>query len=343
MKKILLIAATILIFIAGCGDNNEDTRNYNSKKPFVVGYLPQWKMPYDPQLQKITHLCLAFGLVNADGSLAVINRIDKFKDIIINARDNNVKVLISIGGGGTTTFSSALLNAEKRKILTDNIIAAIDDYNVDGVDIDFEEWDGGFNGASEADLLKRAALENLYKDLREKLGKEKLISAAVSGSVDNGDGGWGLYNCFSDTMHQYLDFVSLMLYGETGWTGSKVGQHASWDFFEKPINHWLKNKKLPKRKLVAGAPFYGILFTSNDSAAGAEKVAYRDILTNYPNQDAHINDNIGLLYYNGMQTIKRKAQYVIDNDLGGIMIWELTQDTDIADKSLLNAIYETLK
>ncbi|MDR1552447.1 MAG: hypothetical protein LBS69_03155 [Prevotellaceae bacterium] len=340
MKNTLVIILSVSI-LAGCSGNTGIDGKDNPKGHITVGYLPSWKMPYNPQLEKITHLNLAFGKVNSDGSLDV-SRIGVFADCIVNAHNHNVKVLLSIGGGGSESFSEAILNIEKRKNLTDNLIKAINDFNLDGIDIDFEEWDGGQNGASPTDLLKRDALENLYKELRRELGNEKLITAAVSASWDNG--GWGFYNCFSNTMHQYLDFVSLMLYDETGpWSGTSVGQHATWNYFENSINHWLNNKNLPKNKLVAGAPFYGYLFKSTNSAEGAESVAYRDILINYPNQDAHLKDNIGLLYYNGMQTMQNKAKYIVDNDLAGIMIWELSHDTDIADKSLLNVIYETFK
>jgi GH18 family chitinase len=311
------------------------------ERPMVVGYLPQWKLPYTPQWQKITHLCLAFGTVNSDGSLSVAN-IEKLRGHIADARSNKVKVLLSIGGGGSREFSEALLDKGKRTFLKENIIKAVKDFNLDGADIDFEEWAGSPDGASREDLLNRDALESLYKELREKMGKEKLITAAVSASWDNG--GWGFYHCYSSSMYQYLDFVSLMLYDETGpWSKTKAGQHAAWDYFENSIHYWLHDKKLPKEKLVAGVPFYGYLFKSKDNGEGAASVDYRDILKDFPNQDAHLKDNIGLLYYNGMETIKKKAKYILDNNLAGIMIWELTQDTDLADKSLLHVIYETFK
>jgi GH18 family chitinase len=342
MKKILLTIVFAVMFFGGCNSSNADNpENNTSKQQFVFGYLPSWKMPYNPQWQKITHLCIAFGIVNADGSLDVSD-IGIFAGCIVNAHNNNVKVLLSIGGGGSNNFSEAILNDNRRAFLIENLDKAVKDFNLDGIDIDFEEWEGGLNGASQTDLLKRDALEKLYKELREKIGSQKLITAAVTASWNNG--GWGFYNCFNNTMHQYLDFVSLMIYDETGpWSGTTVGQHASWNFFIQAINHWLNNRKLPKEKLVAGVPFYGYLFKSPNNAANAEGIAYSDILTRYPNQDAHIKDNIDLLYYNGMETIRNKAKYVADNDLAGIMIWELSQDTNIADKSLLNVIYETLK
>lgn len=342
MKKTVLIIVAMSILVSGCtGNSANNSEDDISKQHITVGYLPWWKMPYIPQWQKITHLCLAFGTVNSDGSLDLTN-MNKFTDCIANAHNNSVKVLLSIGGGSSNNFSEAILNTDKRKILTDNLIKTINNYNLDGVDIDFEEWEGGQNGASQSDLLKRNALENLYKELREKVGNGKLITAAVNASWDNG--GWGFYNCFNSSMHQYLDFVSLMIYDETGpWSGTNTGQHASWEYFENSINHWLNNKNLPKEKLVAGVPFYGYLFKSPDNAEGAESVAYRNILTDFPNQDAHLKDNIDLLYYNGMQTIRNKAKYIVDNNLAGIMIWELSHDTDIADKSLLNVIYEAFK
>jgi chitinase len=298
-------------------------------------------MPFVPQWNKITHLCLAFGIVQPDGSVDITD-VSKYKNMIKTAQDNQVKVLLSIGGGGSNNFSTALLNPAGRTSLLSNLERLVNELNLDGIDLDYEEWDGGPNGASETDLLRRDALEQTYRGLREKIGNNKLITAAVTASWD--DTKWGYYNCFNNTMHQYLDFVSLMTYDETGpWASSKVGQHASWDFYEHAISHWLNNRNLPPKKLVAGVPFYGYQFPSPVTAEGAEGIAYRDILSLFPNVDAHLKDNIDLLYYNGMETIGQKVKYIKENDLGGIMIWELSQDTNEANKSLLNVIHDELK
>ncbi|MDR0694665.1 MAG: hypothetical protein LBF81_05140 [Prevotellaceae bacterium] len=342
MKKMII---PLCLFILACntgGTANEKQPEENTpQRPFIVGYLPAWKMPYTPQWDKITHLCIAFGIVQPDGTIDLSN-VSNHKNIIKTAQDNHVKVLLSIGGGGSNNFSTALLNTAGRATLVSNLAQLINEWNLDGIDLDYEEWDGGADGASATDLLRREALEQTYKQLREKIGENKLLTAAVTASWDNGQ--WGYYNCFNNTMHQYLDFVSLMTYDETGpWLSSKVGQHAGWDFYTHAIQHWLNNRKLPKEKLVAGVPFYGYLFKSPGNAGDAEGVAYRDILTRFPNQDAHLKDSIGLLYYNGIETIQRKAKYCLDNELGGIMIWELSQDSSDGDKSLLNIIAKTLK
>lgn len=48
------------------------------------------------------------------------------------------------------------------------------------------------------------------------------------------------------------------------------------------------------------------------------------------------------VYYNGPDTIAEKTRYAMEN-LGGIMIWELTQDAAGEDQSLLQVIGRSLE
>jgi hypothetical protein len=47
------------------------------------------------------------------------------------------------------------------------------------------------------------------------------------------------------------------------------------------------------------------------------------------------------IWYNGIPTIKAKTKYVVDQGLGGVMIWSLDQDVK-GKRSLLSAIHDTL-
>lgn len=325
----------LLLVVSGCVQKQQ---NVSGKK--VVAYLPMWAMPYTPDWEKITHVCLAFGKVEADGNIDMED-IYRHRFIIEEAHKNGVEVLLSIGGGGSRNFSSAILNETYREVLVSKLKEHLGILNLDGIDVDYEEWEGGLQGCSELDLEKRAALETFYKELRASIGKDKLMSAAVNASWDTGS--FGSYNCFNNTMHGYLDFVSLMIYDETGpWSGTNTGPHSSWEFFEHAINHWLVNRQLPKEKLVAGVPFYGYKFSKQGYADDAEGISYKRILEMYPNQDVHLKDSIGLLYYDGMPTMQRKVEYIKEHKLGGIMFWEITQDTEDDDKSLLNLIHRLL-
>jgi GH18 family chitinase len=75
----MLEAIVLLMVIVSCGGDTGSAKNSGLKRPIVAGYLPQWKMPYNPQWQKLTHVFFAFGAVNFDGSL-------KLDDILKNRR-----------------------------------------------------------------------------------------------------------------------------------------------------------------------------------------------------------------------------------------------------------------
>ena len=70
------------------------------------------------------------------------------------------------------------------------------------------------------------------------------------------------------------------------------------------------------------------------------EITYKEILAK--DSSAYNKDTSNGMAYNGIPTIKKKCQYVKDNGYGGIMIWELGQDSTTTKYSLLNAIKEVL-
>ena len=52
-------------------------------------------------------------------------------------------------------------------------------------------------------------------------------------------------------------------------------------------------------------------------------------------------DEVNNIYFNGIDTIKQKTTYVVENGYGGIMIWEVGQDTT-DETSLLKAIGDAM-
>ncbi|MDR1719202.1 MAG: hypothetical protein LBR67_03660 [Dysgonamonadaceae bacterium] len=340
MRRIIIFSVSLSLLLSSCGTKKTGI-TVTAVRPITVGYWPSWKSDFSPQWDKITHLNIAFGTVKADGTLNA-SALDRFKEAISQAHDHDVKVLLSVGGGASKYFTDALLDEEKRTGLVTALMQSVRDYRLDGIDLDYEEWTGGPGGMDQTDIPKRDALELLYKALRDSLGTGKLLTAAVSGSYDHG--GWGFYNCYNNSMLEYLDYVCIMIYDMTGpWSGTNVGLHSSWSFFEKAIYHWLNNRKLPREKLVAGVPFYGYRFLSSNDAKGAKSIAFKDIVSETSGTDTYKKDSFDLTFYDGVETMARKAKYVKEKGLGGIMIWELSHDTDDPDKSLLNVIFENLK
>lgn len=306
----------------------------------VVGYEPGYGQGgISVKWDKITHLCYAFLVTKEDGTLDE-SRLSRLPNTIKEGHDKGVYVLISLGGGGTHNFSEAILDDKSRQRLVKNTADYVVANKLDGVDVDFEEWDGGTIGASTKDLEKRVVLEAFYKELREALPHDKLLSVAVSSSWENPI--YGYYNCYTESMHQYWDFAGLMIYDQTGtWSASPYGQHSGMDHFELSIDHWLNKMNLPKEKLIAGVPFYGYRF-KDENGGSAEAIAYKDIVDQYSEEDVINKDHVDHVFYNGKPTMENKCEYAKNKGIGGIMIWELTQDSEKEDDSLLEVINQSI-
>ena len=159
--------------------------------------------------------------------------------------------------------------------------------------------------------------------------KGKLLTAALS----KGYGG----NKVPDAVFESFDFVNIMAYDGAGpWQPNAPGQHSSLEFAKGNVTYWL-GRGLPKAKAVLGVPFYGYGF---GEAFRKRDYPYAEIVTSFPG--AENADEAGkTIWYNGLPTIKAKAQYVADQQLGGIMIWSLDYDVP-GKRSLLAAIADTL-
>ncbi len=292
----------------------------------VVAYVPNWidlkTFSQTIEYKNLTHINIAFeNPKNDDGDLS-FNAKDPF--LIDKAKAGKVKILISIGGGAAS--GNKVLQNRYFDLIADGkraaFVAKLADYVVthqfDGLDVDIEGPSINKDyGPFIADLSK--ALH----------AKDKLITAALS----KGYGGKSV----RDTALAQFDFVSIMAYDGAGyWNPDKPGQHSSMEFAKESVAYWLA-RSLSKDKAVLGVPFYGYGF---GEAFKKRDYAYASIIKDYPG--AENVDQIGsTIWYNGIPTIKAKTKYVMDEGLGGVMIWSLDNDVK-GEKSLLGAIDQTL-
>jgi GH18 family chitinase len=88
---------------------------------------------------------------------------------------------------------------------------------------------------------------------------------------------------------------------------------------------------IPPGNLLLGVPFYGRLTSEPHNA-----YTYQELTSlHHPPADV---DEVDGIYFNGINTIGLKTCFAREGNYGGIMIWELGQDT-WDDTSLLRAIY----
>ena len=337
LDKAGLLAIAVTVKGQGNASKTLNTVVFSAKesKYKVVAYMPSWRRGFVlKDWDKITHLCFCFGMVGSDGSIDMESIRKNILPMVKTAHEKGVYALLSIGGGtGGTDFNTAILNETSRKNIAENVLKILKEYNFDGVDVDYEHWD---YTPSINNIKRSEALELLYKDLRNGMSKNSQLTIASSLSYMKNNG-------YNKSMTQYLDFINMMIYDYTGnWAGSDVGPHSGWNYFIESIAK-AKELNIPDNKIVAGVPFYGVKFKSKTNPTGAVHITYSDIVRQYPGAEDKNEIEAAFLYYDGKPIIRKKSQYIVDNQMGGIMFWEITQDTDVTSKSLLRVIDEVLK
>ncbi|WP_434445253.1 glycosyl hydrolase family 18 protein [Lentzea sp. E54] len=273
-----------------------------------VGYMPSWAGNVSTiQYSKLTHINYSFVLPNANGTLQGVPDPGKLQQLVSLGHQNGVKVSIAVGGwnnGNDDNFEILASNANSRTTFVNALVNLVSQYNLDGVDMDWEYPDPGVEGDNYT-LLMRQLGDQLHS-------RGKLLTAAVVS-------GGGTANGVQPAVFGIVDWLNIMAYDG----GSP---HANYDWSINSVNFW-KSRGLPAGKAVLGVPFY----------SRPTYISYRDLVAQDPanaNRDCY-NGNC----YNGVPTIKRKTQWALSN-AGGIMNWELSQDTT-GSTSLLNAIWET--
>lgn len=296
----------------------------------VIGYYPDWVTTKHDRIQYdiLTHIVYSFAIPDEDGTIKPLGNPENAKMLIKDAHENNIKILIGIGGWSYNdlplepVFKLATDSREKIEILTDEIMKLVSEYGFDGVDID---WGHPRFGDVTQDQYT-SLIKSLHKSLKE--NNLLLTSAVLSGvSVE----GTIMYDsaAHTDDNLQYLDWINVMAYD-----GGDGDRHSPYEFGVNSANYWIKTRGLDKRKVILGVPFYG----------RPSWAPYSDLLELNPNADkSDISVIRGMeAHYNGVATITKKSQWAKANT-GGMMIWELSQDTSDKSKSLLSAIGKAIK
>ena len=277
----------------------------------TVGYVPSWAgSPADIQYSKLTHINYAFIRPTTTGGLTAVDQPAKLQDIVSRAHAASVKVGIAVGGWSDLNnqdFESMAANSTYRNNFVNNIVNLINQYGLDGVDIDWEYPTGGNNPANFNTLMGQLSTAMHSRG--------KFLTAAVAANGSHADG-------VQSGVFSSVDFLNLMAYDGGG------SNHSTYDYAVQTINYW-KGRGLQASKVILGVPFYG--------RSPSEYVAYNTLLTRGASPNSDFFGSIG---YNGIPTIKNKTNLAFDQG-GGIMIWELSQDVNNAN-SLLTAINQVV-
>lgn len=152
----------------------------------------------------------------------------------------------------------ALIN---REALVEQLVQVINEYQLDGINIDLENLT----------FAERNAYVDFIRLLRENLAEEIEVSVAVAanpyGSIRDWQGSYDYQG-----LAYYADYLMLMTYDES-YYGSSPGPVASIGFVEKSIQFALS--EVPPEKLVLGIPFYGRYW--KDGQRGGRGISLTDV------------------------------------------------------------------
>ncbi len=316
----LFILFTLSIF-PGCSKKLAATQSAGNASFKTIGYLlinrpglPGTLSQFD--FSRITHLNLAF--VNPDSTGAFPDN-PVIPQVVDLAHKAGVKVLMSIGGGNIPVWFAGFLQDDKRPAFDEALVAVVNKYKLDGLDVDLE---GG-------------AIDGHYSSFVNELSTAmkangKLLTAAVATAYGP--------NTPDEALAEF-DFINIMSYDKTGpWRPSEGGPHAPYEMAVSDLSYWGTTRAIPKSKMNMGLPFYGYGFSPGNMATSME---FGAIATTYPasaSDDQLTLPDGGTLYYNGITTIRKKTALAM-KQAGGVMIWELMQDAAGAS-SLLQNIHE---
>lgn len=345
----------------------------------IVGYFAGWNAygarkfrVSDIPADKLTHVNYAFGKVSAGGLCIEDNPSGdhaNFADLQkLKQRYPHLKTLISLGGAdGSKYFPVAVKTADSRKQFVASCVRFMQDNSFDGIDIDWE-----FPSNAEEKQNYGAMLT----EFRAQLGTRYLLTiAAPAGPDDYTSVAWTSIARDLDWINlMTYDFAgswSAMtnfdapLYASS--TDPAKGKSAKLYNGHATVQAYLA-AGVPANKILLGVPFYGRgwkgvantnhgLYQKFDGVPkgtqGGGAFDYRDLKQNYlPTYTRYWNDEakVPWLYSSSTQTmisyddpesIGIKANYARTQQLGGVMIWELSTDDD--QHSLLNAIVAKLR
>ncbi|WP_166926476.1 DUF2012 domain-containing protein [Flavobacterium poyangense] len=235
---------------------NEDERFIPLPAKVVLGYAHSWENTGAPFLyfsqmvgSKFNVVDYAFiETVNRDGYTPVLTTNDAryltngvfnkqlLKDDIKALRTSRVPVIVSIGGQNGHVV---LDNVAQKNIFVNGLKAIIDEYQFDGVDIDFEGGSmnfnaGGLRDISYAGISAYPRLKNVIdacKELKAHYGPKFLLTAApetqyVQGGYSTYNDTFGSFLPIIQNLRNELDLLAVQLYntgGENGLDGQYYG------------------------------------------------------------------------------------------------------------------------
>jgi len=374
---ITMICGFTLLTITACNPKEKSKKDKNDiRKDYkIVAYVHGFEDNWGDNNQKanqVTHINYAFANIK-EGKVVEGNEHDfeAFEKLNrLKQTNKDLKILISVGGWSwSKNFSDAVLTEGSRQVFANSAVEFMLRHRIDGIDLDWE-YPGQIGDNNKFRPEDKENFTAILKLLREKLdslssgGKSYLLTIATGANqryLDHAD---------MRKAHQYLDFINIMTYDYVTGSSPRTGHHSNleqstFDSTEqkrssrKAVNeHVLAG--IPIEKIVLGVPFYGrywkgtypknngLYQMASGKTGGYSYKAIVDSLnskafTAYWDESAlapyiwREKDSL-FITYEDTKSLQSKVNYVIDENLGGVMFWQFNGDNGNLLKTLSDGL-----
>lgn len=316
-------------------ENMEETKQINGKVNLVWDYYSEYaKAPNrsEENIEGVNVLSPSFFYLEkgSDGKVSE-NVKQEGKDYIEWAHNNGFKVWPIVSNNSYLTTTEGILNDyTKRRKLEDEIIRVTEEYNIDGINLDFENMN-----QEDKDMYSRFVIE-LAPRLKD-LGK----TLTVDVTAPDGSETWSL--CFDrDVLANVSDYIVFMAYDQYGTGGNKEGTTAGYNWVENNVNKFIGQEAVAKEKIILGIPLYTRLWKEDGGKITSKVVNIKDVESTLPSDiqkkwDEELKQNY-VEYTDGSATYKmwiedeksitEKIGLAKKYDLAGIAFWEKDREYD---------------
>lgn len=251
---------------------------------------------------------------------------------------------------GASNLSIIAADSTLRTTFANAIVSAINTYNLDGIDIDWE-----FPATAEKDNFT-LLMEAIYTAVKNN-NSNHLVTAATG--IDT----YTRYD-LADS-NAYIDYINVMTYDMqiSAYTSFHNALYYKTGKTYKSISttytNYVTDSGISPSKLILGIPFYGRTFTNTDglgqSCTVGSAISYNSIKTTYLDnlsdtitrvfdtdcQIPYIYDSVNKIFitYDDPESIAIKCEYASDNSFAGVMYWRDDQDyNDVLVTAIIEGI-----
>ena len=333
-------------------------------KKKLIAYLGSGRLTRE-DAGMLTHVNVAFGKLAPDGTIheptLAGGDIEKYK-----SWNPELKFVLSLVQTQSDSFTSVCASKDFMHRMGEEAVRIVKTTPYDGIDLDWEYPCVPSNGQDTCPEDKYRFTE-LIKTLREHLdaaGKGHLLTIAAGADLYYAE-------CTElDKLAKYLDYINLMTYDLKCGFHALAGHHtplysSTGDYFRNSCDQALRlfhAYGVPKEKLLLGAAMYsrmaeGIADRNHGLLQISRKPVgygpdYSVLAKDYIDKNGYVRywddeakapwlfNGSTFISYDDPESMRCKAQYVLDNGYGGVFYWEHKCDDTGA---LLGALYDVLK